>query len=59
VALVPMEEIFTPGGQYRRDMDYRGRRVRVREADGFHLTPAGSRIASDFILPELRRFGAI
>jgi hypothetical protein len=40
-------------------MDYRGRRVRVREADGFHLTPAGSRIASDFILPELRRFGAI
>jgi hypothetical protein len=40
-------------------MDYRGRRVRVRESDGFHLTPAGAAIATVFIIAKLREVGAV
>jgi lysophospholipase L1-like esterase len=59
VHLLPIDHIFTPDGGYRRDMEYKGRRVRVRESDGFHLTPAGAAIATDYIVAALKRCGAL
>ncbi len=54
VQVVRLDQVFTPGGQYRDVMRYRGRTVRVREADGIHLTVAGTQIAADKILGALR-----
>jgi hypothetical protein len=40
-------------------MTYRGRRVRVREADGIHLTLAGAQIAADKVMGALRSAGVV
>ena len=50
VAVVPADDIFTPGGVYR---------PRVREPDGIHLSLAGSRIAARHVLAALRALGAL
>jgi hypothetical protein len=47
--IVPLDEVFTPGFQYRATMPYRGRLVRVRHTDGIHLSLAGSRIAERIV----------
>jgi hypothetical protein len=54
IHIVRFDEFFTPGGVYRDAMTYRGRRVRVRESDGIHLSLEGARIASDRLKIELR-----
>lgn len=55
VALVPADDIFTPGGLYRPSIDG----VRVREPDGIHLSLAGSRIAARHVIAALRELGAL
>ena len=45
VRVLRMDLLFTPHG-YREVMRYRGRDVRVREADGIHLNVAGTAIAA-------------
>lgn len=36
-------------------MRYRGRRVRARQGDCIHLSPAGADIAADAVLAAIRR----
>jgi hypothetical protein len=50
-----MEEIFTPGGDYRDAMEVDGRRQIVREPDGIHLNGRGAGIAADAVLEAIRQ----
>ena len=54
VRLVRLDQVFTPGGVYRDVMTYRGRRVRVRESDGVHLSVEGAEIAAAKVTAALR-----
>ena len=47
-------EAPTPDG-FRAVMPYRGRSVRVREADGIHLNIPGTAIAAKLVAAELRK----
>jgi hypothetical protein len=58
-AVLDMAALFTPGGVYRKYMTDRGRRVRVRQADGIHLSTAGAAIAVRAVLARLERLGVI
>jgi lysophospholipase L1-like esterase len=55
VTLLRADHIFTPGFRYRDTMRDRGRRVRVRQSDGIHLSIAGARIVVRVIVRKLRR----
>lgn len=54
VSVLRLDEYFTPTG-FRDVMPYRGRNVRVREADGVHLNVPGTAIAAKLVAAELRR----
>lgn len=54
VRVVRLDHVFTPGGVYRDVMTYRGRRVRVRESDGLHLSVEGAEIAAAKVTAALR-----
>jgi hypothetical protein len=56
VDLVP---VFTPGRRYRRTMPWAGREQVVREDDGVHLAPAGSRIAAAIVRRALQLDGLL
>ncbi len=58
-AVLDMAGLFTPAGRYRDFMTYRGRRVRVRQGDGVHLSLAGAAIAAHVVTRQLRRFGVL
>ena len=58
-AVLDMAALFTPGGVYREYMTDRGRRVRVRQADGVHLSAAGAAIAVRAVVAQLERFGVV
>jgi hypothetical protein len=55
VRVLDMEEIFTPGGDYRDAMEVEGRRQIVREPDGIHLNGRGAGIAADAVLEAIRQ----
>jgi hypothetical protein len=59
VGLIDLVPVFTPGGQYRQDMTYRGRTVDVREPDGYHLSLGGDAIALNLLLARLRADGLV
>ena len=59
VRIVRLDQVFTPGNRYRDVMIYRGRRVRVRERDGIHLTVAGAEIAAGKVFATLRSAGVV
>lgn len=59
VRLVRLDDVFTPGGIYRTFLRRNGRRVRVRNADGVHLTVPGTKIAAGEVLRALREAGAV
>jgi lysophospholipase L1-like esterase len=50
VRVLDLEAVFTPGGRYRAAMPVGGDDAIVRESDGIHLNPHGSRIAADHVL---------
>ena len=54
VRVVDAAAVLSPGGRYRRRVEYRGRSVVVRDKDGVHLTRAGSAIVRDLVVRELR-----
>lgn len=54
VRVVRLDQVFTPGGVYREVITYRGRRVRVRESDGIHLSLEGAEIAASRVIASLR-----
>ena len=45
---------FTPGGRYRDAMTINGTPTIVRQSDGIHLNDAGSRIAAQIVLNDIR-----
>ena len=55
VRLVELDEVFTPGGRYRKSMKIGGRRVRVRQSDGVHLNATGAELAARLVLEAIRR----
>jgi lysophospholipase L1-like esterase len=58
-AVLDTAALFTPDGAYRKYMHDHGVRVRVREADGVHLSPAGAAIAVRAVLAQLERFRVV
>jgi len=55
VRLIELDEVFTPGGRYRKSMRIDGRRVRVRQRDGVHLSTTGAELAARLVVGALRR----
>jgi lysophospholipase L1-like esterase len=55
VRLIELDEVFTPGGRYRRSMKIGGKRVRVRQSDGVHLNTTGAALAARLVIAALRR----
>jgi hypothetical protein len=55
VRLVELDEVFTPGGKFRRSMKVGGKRVRVRQSDGVHLNVTGAELAAKLIVRAIRR----
>jgi hypothetical protein len=53
VKVLRMDSVFTPDG-YREVMRYRGRDVAVRDADGVHLSVAGTAIEASIVAQALR-----
>jgi hypothetical protein len=56
VRAVALDAVLTPGFRYRATMELGGRTVRVRAADGIHLSLAGAELAAwlaDSALPRL------
>ena len=54
VRVVDTVAIFTPGFRYRAAMDVDGNETIVRESDGIHLNPAGSKLLADQLLPVMQ-----
>ena len=59
VRIVDLVEALTPGGRYRASMKIRGRRVRVRQDDGVHLTNEGAAHVARLVIREMRRDGVL
>lgn len=55
VGVVRIDELFAPGGVYTETIRWRGRDVRVRDADGVHLNVAGTAIVGQLLAPAIRR----
>jgi uncharacterized protein len=55
VRVIDTVPVFTPGDKYRDSMDVDGQDTIVRESDGIHLNEAGSRVAADLVISQLRR----
>jgi lysophospholipase L1-like esterase len=55
VRLVELDEVFTPGGRYRKSMRIDGKRVRVRQSDGVHLNTTGAGLAARLVVEAIRR----
>ena len=59
VRIVDLVKAFTPGGRYRARMKIKGRRVRVRQSDGVHLTNEGAAHVARLVIREMRRDGLL
>jgi lysophospholipase L1-like esterase len=52
--VVPLAALLSPGGRFHASIRHDGRTVRVRQADGIHLTPGGAAIAADAVIAALK-----
>jgi hypothetical protein len=59
VRIVHLNRVFTPGGRYREFMRRGGRRVRVRQRDGVHLSVEGAAIAASMVVRRMRADGVL
>ena len=59
VRVVDLVPVFTPGGEFRRYVRFRGRRVNARQDDGVHLSVAGAHIAATLLVDRLKADGAL
>jgi hypothetical protein len=55
VELIELDEVFTPGGRFRKSMRIGGRLVRVRQSDGVHLNTNGAALAARLVVAAIRR----
>jgi len=58
VTLVEVDKLLTPDDRYRDAVSIDGRSVRVRAADGVHLSVSGERYVARVVVETLRRFRA-
>jgi hypothetical protein len=54
VTVIRVDQYFSPDGVYQEVIRYRGRDVRVRDADGVHLNISGTAIMAQFLTPSIR-----
>jgi hypothetical protein len=54
VKVIRVDRLFAPSGTYQEVIRYRGRDVRVRDADGVHLNISGTAIMAQLLAPEIR-----
>jgi hypothetical protein len=54
VKVIRVDELFSPAGTYTEIIRYRGRDVRVRDADGVHLNISGTAIMARLLAPQIR-----
>ncbi len=59
VDVLDLAKLFTPDGTYRATLVVGGRRVRVRDQDGLHLSIPGARIAAKAIIARLMDGGIL
>ena len=59
VRVIDLVPVFTPGGEFRRHVRFRGRRVNARQDDGVHLSTAGAAIAATLLVDRLKADGAL
>ncbi|HEY1273446.1 MAG TPA: DUF459 domain-containing protein [Thermoleophilaceae bacterium] len=59
VRLVHLNRVFTPRGRFRDYMRRNGRRVRVRQRDGIHLSAEGAAIAASLVVRRMRADGVL
>jgi hypothetical protein len=60
VRVLDVARLLTPGGTFRETLLHRGRRIRVRERDGVHISRSGSRlVATTLIIPALVELGVL
>ena len=59
VRVIDLVPVFTPGGEFRRYVRFRGRRVNARQDDGVHLSTAGAAIAATLLVDRLKADGAL
>jgi hypothetical protein len=52
-ALVDAESFFTPNGQYRDYMTYRGQGFVIHESDGIHLSSASDQVAAALLTRQM------
>jgi lysophospholipase L1-like esterase len=55
VRLIGLDRVFTPGNRFRPSMRIGGKRVKVRQGDGIHLTAAGASLTANLVIRALRR----
>ncbi len=55
VKVIRVDQLFAPAGVYTDVIRYRGRDVRVRDADGVHLNISGTAIMAQLLAPQIRR----
>jgi hypothetical protein len=55
VRLIELDDVFTPGGHYRKSMRIHGKLVPVRQGDGVHLSTPGAELAAKVVVAALRR----
>jgi hypothetical protein len=55
VQVIRVDQFFSPNGVYQDVIRYRGRDVRVRDADGVHLNISGTAIMAQFLTPAIRQ----
>lgn len=55
VKVIRVDQLFAPAGVYTEVIRYRGRDVRVRDADGVHLNISGTAIMAQLLAPEIRK----
>jgi lysophospholipase L1-like esterase len=55
VRIVELDRVFTPRGRYRASMRVGGKRVRVRQRDGIHLSTAGAALAAELVAQAVRQ----
>lgn len=54
VEVIRVDQLFSPAGTYTEVIRYRGRDVRVRDADGVHLNISGTAIMAQLLAPQIR-----
>jgi len=54
VRVIDLVRVFTPGGHFRQNITFHGKRLNARQDDGIHLSAAGASVAATIIVDRLK-----